>query len=243
MNTQPERNIGRGGLTLSQIGRIFAEAYHRLEREQPCPSIGVEYYRFVGINHTVRLRQGRLLVRLSDLFRRAPAPVMEALASILLAKLYRHEVPRAARAAYREYSSTPEMRRKDQASRRKRGRKLLAGPEGNRYHLTLLFDDLNREYFKGRLPPVRLGWSLRKSRRILGHFDPSHRSITLSRWLDHPRVPEVVVRYVLFHEMLHAKLLARSYFDVRNPHSRQFREEEQTFRGHEEARNWIRNCS
>ena len=87
MNTQPERNIGRGGLTLSQIGRIFAEAYHGLEREQPCPSIGVEYYRFVGINHTVRLRQGRLLVRLSDLFRRAPAPVMEALAFILLAKL------------------------------------------------------------------------------------------------------------------------------------------------------------
>ncbi len=243
MNTQPERNIGRGGLTLSQIGRIFAEAYHGLEREQPCPSIGVEYYRFVGINHTVRLREGRLLVRLSDLFRRAPAPVMEALASILLAKLYRQEVPRAARAAYREFSNSPEMRRKDRASRRKRGRKLLAGPEGDRYDLTLLFDELNREYFKGRLPAVRLGWSLRKSRRILGHFDPSHRSITLSRWLDHPRVPEVVVRYVLFHEMLHAKLLARSFFDVRNPHSRQFREEEQTFRGHEEARNWIRDCS
>jgi len=243
MNSQPAQSIGRGGSTLSQIGRIFAEAYHGLENERPCPAIRVEYYRFVGINHTVRLREGRLLVRLSDLFRRAPAPVMEALASILLAKLYRHEVPRAARAAYREYCNTPQMRRRAQASRRRRGRKLLAGPEGSRYHLTALFDELNRQYFKGRLPPVRLGWSLRRSRRILGHFDPSHRSITLSRWLDHPRVPEVVVRYVLFHEMLHAKFLAGTYFDVRNPHSRQFREEEQTFRGHEEARNWIRNCS
>ena len=243
MNARTENRIGPRGLTLSQIGRIFAEAYRSLENERPCPPIGVEYYRFVGINHTVRLRNGRLLVRISDLFRRAPAPVLKALAFILVAKLYRHEVPRAARAAYREFSNSPEMRRKDQASRRKRGRKLLAGPEGNRYHLTVLFDDLNREYFKGSLPLVRLGWSLRKSRRILGHFDPSHRSITLSRWLDHPRVPEVVVRYVLFHEMLHAKLLARSCFDVRNPHSRQFREEEQTFRGHEEARNWIRNCS
>ena len=243
MNTQPEHKMGRGGLTLSQIGRIFAEAYHRLERKQPCPPIGVEFYRFVGINHTVRLRRGRLLVRISDLFRRAPAPVVEALASILLAKLYRREVPRTARAAYREYSDSPGMRRRAQESRRKRGRKLLAGPEGSRYHLTALFDDLNRQYFKGRLPPFRLGWSLKKSRRILGHFDPSHRSITLSRWLDHPRVPEVVVRYVLFHEMLHAKLLARSFFDVRNPHSRQFRQEEQAFRGHEEARNWIRNCS
>lgn len=243
MNTLPERNLGRGGLTLAEIGRIFADAFRRLEQERPCPSIRVEYYRFVGINHTVRLREGRLLVRLSDLFRRAPAPVLEALATILLAKLYRRNLPREARAAYREYSNSPEMRRRAQASRRRRGRKLLAGPEGSRYHLTVLFDDLNREYFKGRLPPVRLGWSLRKSRRILGHFDPSHRSITLSRWLDRPGVPEVVVRYVLFHEMLHAKLLARSFFDVRNPHSRQFREEEQTFRGHEEARNWIRNCS
>lgn len=243
MSTQPEHKIGRGGLTLSQIGRIFAEAYHRLENERPCPAIRVEYYRFVGINHTVRLREGRLLVRLSDLFRRAPAPVLEALATILLAKLYRRNLPPESRAAYREYSNSPEMRRKAQASRRKRGRKLLAGPEGNRYHLTALFDDLNRQYFKGRMPPVRLGWSLKKSRRILGHFDPSHRSITLSRWLDHPRVPEVAVRFVLFHEMLHAKFLARSCFNVRNPHSRRFRDEEQTFRGHEEARNWIRNCS
>lgn len=243
MNTQAERNIGRRGLTLAQIGRIFAEAYHRLENEPPCPAIRVEYYRFVGINHTVRLREGRLLVRLSDLFRRAPAPILEALATLLLAKLYRRNLPREARAAYGEYSNSPEMRRKAQASRRRRGRKLLAGPKGNRYHLTALFDDLNREYFNGSLPPLRLGWSLKKSRRILGHFDPSHRSITLSRWLDHPRVPEVVVRFVLFHEMLHAKLLARSFFDVRNPHSRQFREEEQAFRGHEEARDWIRNCS
>ena len=230
------------GLALSQIGRIFGEAYRELERERPCPPIRVEYYGFVGINHTVRLREGRLLVRLSDLFKRAPAPVLEALAAILLAKLYRRNLPRAARAVYREYSNSPEMRRKAQVSRRKRGRKLLAGPAGSRYHLTALFDDLNRQYFKGRLPLVRLGWSLRKSRRILGHFDPSHRTITLSRWLDRPRVPEVVVRFVLFHEMLHAKFLARSCFDVRNPHSRRFREEEQTFRGHDEARNWIRTC-
>lgn len=243
MNTQPEQNFGRGGLTLAQIGGIFAGAYRKLEREQPCPPVRVEYYRFVGINHTVRLREGRLLVRLSDLFRRAPVPVLEALAAILLAKLYRYNLPREARAAYREYSNSLEMRRRAQASRRKRGRKLLAGPAGSRYHLTALFDDLNREYFKGRMPPVRLGWSLRKSRRILGHFDPSHRSITLSRWLDRPRVPEVVVRFVLFHEMLHAKFVDRSCFDVRNPHSRRFREEEQAFRGHEEARNWIRDCS
>ena len=243
MNTQPERNTGRGGLTLARIGGIFAEAYRKLEGERPCPPIRVEYYRFVGINHTVRLREGRLLVRLSDLFRRAPAPVLEALAAILLAKLYRRKVSPSAQAAYREYSNSPEMRRKAQASRRQRGRKLLAGPAGRRYHLADLFEDLNREYFKGRLPPVRLGWSLRESRRILGHFDPSHRTITLSRWLDHSGVPEVVVRFVLFHEMLHAKFLARSCFDVRNPHSRQFREEEQAFRGHEEARNWIRNCS
>ena len=157
MNTQSEQNSGRGGLTLAQIGGIFAEAHRKLERERPCPPIRVEYYRFVGINHTVRLREGRLLVRLSDLFRRAPAPVLEALAAILLARLYRRNLPREARAAYREYSNSREMRRRAQASRRQRGRKLLAGPAGSRYHLTALFDDLNREYFKGRLPSRPVG--------------------------------------------------------------------------------------
>ena len=243
MKTQPEFNIGRKSLTLSQITQIFGAVYLKLEGERPCPPILVEYYGFVGINHTVRLREGRLLVRLSDLFKRAPASVLEALAAILLTKLYGRTVPVTARSVYREFSNSPEMRRRAQVSQRKRGRKLLASPVGNCYHLTVLFDELNQEYFNGRLPYVRLGWSLRKSRRILGHFDPAHRTITLSRWLDQPKVPAVVVRFVLFHEMLHAKFLAQSFFNVRNPHSRRFREEEQAFCGHQEARHWIQNWS
>ncbi len=243
MTMQSKGSARRKLLTLSQIRQIFAEAYRKLELAPPCPEVQVEFYRFVGINHTVRLKDGQLLVRLSDLFQQAPPPILRALATILLSKLFQRNVPPAARVAYREYSNSLEMRRKARVSRRQRGRKLLSGPEGSHYNLTVLFDGLNQEYFKGRLPRIHLGWSLRKSRRILGHFDPSHQTIALSRLLDHPTVPEVVVRFILFHEMLHAKLLARSYFDIGNPHSRRFREEEQRFRGHAEARNWIEEHS
>ena len=243
MTMQSEGLLHRKPLTPARIQQIFVDAYLDLERVQPCPEVRVEFYRFVGINHTARLREGRLLVRLSDLFKKAPPPVLRALAAILFSKLFRRNVPQTARITYREYSNSPEMKRRDWASRRQRGRKLLSGPEGKHYNLTALFDGLNREYFQGRLRCAHLGWSLRKSRRILGHFDPSHQTITISRLLDRPTVPEVVVRFILFHEMLHAKWLARSHFDVRNPHSRQFREEEKRFHGYEEARNWIKEHS
>ncbi len=243
MTTHSKRWVRRRLSTLSQIRQVFVEAYPDLQGGAPCPDVQVEFYPFVGINHTVRLKDGQLLVRLSDLFKQAPTPILKALATILLSKLFQRNVPSAARVTYREYSNSLAMRRKARASRRQRGRKLLSSPQGNHYDLTALFDGLNREYFKGRLPGIHLGWSLRKSRRILGHFDPSHQTITISRLLDHPTVPEVVVRFILFHEMLHAKLLARSHFDVKNPHSRQFREEERRFVGHDEARSWIEEHS
>ena len=45
-----------------------------------------------------------------------------------------------------------------------------------------------------------------RSGRRLGHYDPAHEAIVLSRRLDNPLVPEYVVRYVLYHEMLHVQL-------------------------------------
>jgi len=45
-----------------------------------------------------------------------------------------------------------------------------------------------------------LGWSRQPSRVTLGHYDPSHNAIILSRLLDREEVPVLAVEYVLFHE-------------------------------------------
>ena len=40
---------------------------------------------------------------------------------------------------------------------------------------------------------------------MLGHFDPSHNAIIISRIFDTPKVPRLALEYVMFHEMLHLR--------------------------------------
>ncbi len=79
-------------------------------------------------------------------------------------------------------------------------------PQGRLYDLDQMFEELNFRYFFGLMARPRLGWSPNASRTLLGHYDPSHNAIVLSRILDRSgHVPRLAVEYVLFHEMLHLK--------------------------------------
>jgi len=225
---------------LEQAERIFAESLENLRLRQHSQPVHVEFYPFVGINHTIRFRDGQLFVRLSDLFQHAPAEVIKALSIILLSKLFRRRIPSSIHSVYRSYVNSTEMKERSLVTRSQRGRKLLAAPQGRHYDLAALFDQLNHEYFDNGIADVALGWSLRKSRRILGHFDPSHGSITVSRLFDHPEIPEMVVAYILFHEMLHAKFATSSNFDLKHRHSRQFKDEEKKFADYDAANDWLK---
>ncbi len=54
----------------------------------------IRFYPFVSINNTIRLRQGELYIRLSDLLEGAPESVLQAIAHVLFAKLYRKPIDR-----------------------------------------------------------------------------------------------------------------------------------------------------
>ena len=80
-----------------RILHIFQETYRELRPRAPMPELAVEFFAFVNINNTIRLREGKLFVRLSDLLEGAPDPVLRAIAHILLAKMYRKPIERAIR--------------------------------------------------------------------------------------------------------------------------------------------------
>jgi len=59
------------------------------------PAFDIRFRRFTSLNTTIRLREGQLNVRLSDLLEFAPESVHQAIAHILLAKLYKKPIARA----------------------------------------------------------------------------------------------------------------------------------------------------
>ena len=71
---------------------IFHESYRELRPRAPIPDITIDIFAFTNVNNTIRLREGKLHVRLSDLLEGAPEPVIRAIAHILLAKMYRKPI-------------------------------------------------------------------------------------------------------------------------------------------------------
>lgn len=219
---------------------IFARVFREWRPRTPLIEVCIEHRRYANANSFIRYEEGRLRVRLSDLLEGAPAPVLESLANILVAKLFRRPVPATFNDRYRRYLNRKEMRRSMHLVRQIRGHKYVSSPAGDVYHLEEIFERLNEAHFHGLLARPALGWSRRPSRVMLGHYDPSHNAIILSKLLDHEQVPKVVIEYVLFHEMLHLRYPVDHIGARRRVHTRDFHQAEKGFPGLQEAKNWLR---
>lgn len=200
----------------------------------------VSFYPYATLSSTIRLRDQQPVVRISDILKDAPAPVLEALLVTLVARLFGRRPPRKASLIYRDYVTRPDVKSLARTARRRRGRKQMKGPEGEVHDLRRIFDKLNHDHFSGGLRVDRLGWSLRRSRSRLGHYDPAHQAIVIDRRLDNPLVPEYVVAYVVFHEMLHAHFGEEERGDFRRVHHRRFRASERTYPDYQKATQFIR---
>ncbi len=216
--------------------RLFHRIFTRLGIQSRPPRFEVEWYPYANLVHTIRLREDTALVRISDVLCRSPESVLEAAAALLLARLYRRRAPRDLMGRYREFVQHSATRRRIVRVRRARGRRITRGPQGAAHHLEPLFARLNREYFSGRLRRPHLGWSTRPWRRQLGIFDAGADQIVLNCQLDRGAVPECVVAYVLYHEMLHLKHPVRRARCGLEAHSAEFRREEKRFAEYEKAR-------
>jgi len=215
--------------------RIFHRIYTRLGCEGRPPRFVVEYHPYAGLTHTIRLREDTAHVRLSDVLESAPRTIVEAAAAILLGRLYRRQPPDELLELYRRFSCAGSTRRRLSLLRRNRARRVDHRPAGKYFDLAPLFEQLNQRYFDGALPQPHLGWSARVWRTQLGCFDPALGQIVLNRQLDRRGVPEYVVEYVLYHEMLHQKHPIRFARFRRESHSPEFRREEKRFADYHRA--------
>jgi predicted metal-dependent hydrolase len=220
--------------------QVFQETYRELRPRAPIPELTVEFFAFANVNNTIRLREGRLLVRLSDLLEGAPEPVLRAIAHILLAKMYRKPIERSHSTRYRRYVSSHDIVEKAHLVRQMRGRKRIDSAQGGVYDLDAIFEQLNVRFFHGLLARPQMTWSRDHARNSLGHYDPAHNAIVVSRVFDHSRVPRCAVEYIVYHEMLHLKHPVKLRGSRRCVHSREFHAEEKQFPELEQAKRFLR---
>ena len=216
--------------------RVFREWKPRT----PPPVVRIRFCKFANANSSVRWDASGLDFRITDVLEGAPAAILESLAHILMAKLLRRPSPRTHAERYRRYLNRKEMRRSLQLVKQTRGRKFVSSPLGACYDLETIFDHLNQTHFHGLMAQPLLGWSRRPSRVMLGHYDPSHNAIVISRLLDRPDVPRLVVEYILFHEMLHLRFPVEHRGARRCVHTREFKTAEKQFPDLKEAQRLLK---
>lgn len=117
--------------------------------------------------------------------------------------------------------------------------------QGNVYNLKHIYDAINREYFNNKLN-LWITWfgksASRNRRRVtFGLYHDPLRLIKINRILDTPSIPDYVVSYVVYHEMLH--YVCPAYIDEKGLsriHSKEFKHREEQFCYFDMAQNWIK---
>lgn len=225
-------------LSIEEITGFYESAFVKFSGKRRT-NIEVSFYPYVGLNHTIRVRSGKVLVRISEVCRTMSGAGHEALAEILVAKLLGKRVPREANESYNRSVKADDIQERNDHVKKTRGRKIITGTKGETYDLDEIFEELNREYFRSVIPKPTLSWSTRKTYSILGHHDATHDAIIISKSLDSPKVPRFIVRYVVFHEMLHIHHPTKIVNGKRYNHTPEFRRDERKFREYKASEKWI----
>lgn len=198
--------------------------------------IDVIYHRFRSLKHTLEWTPWRIRIKVNQHFKNAPDKILEHLAVILLARVYKVKVGKEIRNPYNEYVESIRAT----LPVKKFNRLDSYSGKGRVFDLTSIFSQLNHVYFSNDLPLPVLGWSKKKSFWRLGFYDKERNLLVISRVFDQAGVPEKVVRYLVYHEMLHIYFPPQRKNGRRIIHSRKFCETESQYPEYDEIQAWFK---
>ena len=180
------------------------------------------------------LRAGHFRLRLHTMFLEAPDDVRAALARWVV----KPRDPVAGR------TLDVFIREKRDTIRPAAPRAVRLCTQGRHFDLAVLFKHVNKQCFNnavdaaitwGRMPTQRRRRSIR-----FGSYSPEQHLIRIHPYLDQAFVPAYVVRYIVFHEMLHALLgIEESPNGRRRIHPPRFCQIEQSYPDYKRACAWI----
>jgi predicted metal-dependent hydrolase len=227
----------KGSATLQWICRSVLQAAFPSFQNM---DVDARFYPYIGLTHTIRRKGSKWMFRISDHCRNAPRSVLEAIVLLLAYKVMRTKPRRGLLQAYERFRQDPSVQEAVRRRRLRKGRKQIFSEAGKYHSPQEIYQELNLRYFNNQIEIRRIGWGPRKSWERLGHYDPVHQTISLSRALDSPAVPKNVVRYIIYHEMLHSLFDEPSSSGFRRHHPPEFRKTEKAYPDFESAKKFLR---
>jgi hypothetical protein len=195
-------------------------------------------FTYASYLYKAQLEEGTLAVKVHEGFIGAPPDLLGALARVLLSSANDADRDRvkayAAGQDFFEVVTALEMTTPGVDDR----------TQGRCTDLEVVFDRVNRTYFDGALErPRLLTWNAMITRVKMGHYDFLRDAVMLSVTLDAPDVPDYVVDYVMYHELLHKKSGEKVVNGRHHTHTPAFREAERAFSHYAKAQAFLKKAA
>ena len=115
---------------------------------------------------------------------------------------------------------------------------------GRYYDLETVFSSCNRRNFGGKIPrPKVLHWSPKVNHSTMGSYNIREDILMINSGLDRRDVPEYVLDFVMYHELLHKVLGVKTSGSRRMSHTKEFRELEKAHPYYEQAQAFIQKLA
>jgi len=134
------------------------------------------------------------------------------------------------------------IRKNDNCLKKKASKRPLIRTQGRYHDLQKLFSLVNNEYFGGSITAfITWGnknpkWSVKK--RMLGSFCRNTNTIRINPVLDRKTIPQYMINFVIYHEMLHSVVSTEKKNGRRLVHTAEFRRREKLFKDYIKASAW-----
>jgi hypothetical protein len=203
-------------------------------RHRLCKAAGREISLTLTDNSTsmisVRQKENGVSVRLHRMFLQADDALIREIASFVRRRRGRTPL-------IRDF-----IRRQSDLVKKREPRRFRVNPTGTHHDLSELAQSVNDEYFGGKITaPVTWGTRRRGHavrRRTLGSYSVHADMIRVNPLLDRKTVPCYFVRFIIYHEMLHADMGCDEKNGRRSMHSAEFRRRERMFKEYDRALAW-----
>lgn len=211
------------------LDRYTVQVTHLTSSTRLKPSL--QFYHLSAI-YKVLAKGKNLTITAHEAFVEAPPEVISALVAAALDRKNKRELK-----IVRDYAAGDDFIEASLALE-------LMGVDGHTTsdpRLVKSFQRMNRTYFNGKLNQPRLVWNQTITHQKFGHYQPATDTIMISISLDHPDVPEYVLDFVMYHELLHKQLGIQSINGRHYAHTPQFRALERSHSKYQQAQDFLNN--
>ena len=190
------------------------------------------------INYAYRIKGQGIQIELSDYLEEAPDNVLrDVCRSIVQWSLGRRFSAPQSLSDYIHsdsfiVSNRPKYLRRSRSflmSQQGRNKNLIDSVERLMYNDLVYDDDIRNSYFT---------WATHMAKYRFGQCNQTFRVVSVNPILDSDDIPDHVLDYVVYHEILH---LRQDMSKKHRPHNAQFKSWEHMFPGYEEANRYLRN--